>query len=384
MLVQASGFRVVENFGEEPAHKVAGNSGQIEEGVDLFLRDLVASDRSRATIKTYAFVLCSWLNFLESRGKSWQSASIEELRDYVLFLRTANNPYRSRPRGGFAPPGVNARTGKPYLASGYKPSTINHRLSVIRSFHSFQGHLRESHAFDQILNDKRRNAHHNPMEPWPRRARCLYRQRQPKRVPRAITDELWGEIFDSLQYDRDRAILSLLISSGSRAQELLDMKGKDVDWGRLRVRLLCKGTRAESWVATSAEFFRWLAAYFIQRSPVNPDSPLWVTLRRPERPLAYTALRAIITRVNDKLGTNVSAHDFRHTCAIRLASDPDVSLIDIQTHLRHQHITTTEAYLVASPDEVIKRLQARQADRSKQKMPTPGWEYKAEDLDLLL
>ena len=39
------------------------HSDAVEEVVDLFLRDLIVSDRSRATIKTYAFVLRSWLNF---------------------------------------------------------------------------------------------------------------------------------------------------------------------------------------------------------------------------------------------------------------------------------------------------------------------------------
>ena len=162
------------------------------------------------------------------------------------------------------------------------------------------------------------------------------------------------------------------------------MRGEDVDWGRQRVRLICKGTRAESWVAASPEFFRWLAAYLTSRSRLLADSPLWVTLRRPERRLGYTALRAIITRVNEKLGTNVTAHDFRHTCALRLASDTKISLVDIQTHLRHQHITTTESYLVAHPDEVIERLQIHQSGGSEPKPATPSWDYNAEDLDLLL
>lgn len=90
MLVQAPAFTVVEHPGDIPVHKITDNLGVVEEGVNSFLRDLIASDRSPATVKTYAFVLCSWLNFLQSRGKSWQSAALEELRDYILFLRTAD------------------------------------------------------------------------------------------------------------------------------------------------------------------------------------------------------------------------------------------------------------------------------------------------------
>jgi hypothetical protein len=98
--VRGQAFSVVEHPYDIPIHKIADRSGAVEEGVDLFLRDLIASDRSRATIKTYAFVLCAWLNFLGSRARSWHSASLKELRDYILFLRAADNPYRSRRHAG--------------------------------------------------------------------------------------------------------------------------------------------------------------------------------------------------------------------------------------------------------------------------------------------
>lgn len=141
MLVHVPTFTVVERPDDIPPYQIIDNSGTVEESVSAFLRDLIASDRSPATVKTYAFALCSWLNFLHSRGLPWQSATHEELRDYVLLLRSAENPYRQRHRIAGPEPGtVNPRTGKPYLASGYKPSTINHRLSVIQSFYAFQQH----------------------------------------------------------------------------------------------------------------------------------------------------------------------------------------------------------------------------------------------------
>ena len=193
-----------------------------------------------------------------------------------------------------------------------------------------------------------------------------------KASARAIPDQLWAEIFDSLQHDRDRAIICLLVSSGSRAQELLTMRGEDVDWGRQRVRLVCKGTRAESWVAASPEFFRWLAAYLTKRSRLLADSPLWVTLRRPERRLGYTALRAIITRVNEKLGTNVTAHDFRHTCALRLASDTNISL-GIFKHTLGTTLPTTESILLRSRRS-NQRLQLTNRP-IRAEAATPFWDY---------
>lgn len=148
MLVHVPTFSVVEHAGDTPPYQITDNSGTVEESVSAFLRDLIASDRSPATGKTYAFALCAWLNFLHSHGKSWQSAASEELRDYVLFLRSAENPYRVRHRTGGPEPGSsNPRTGKPYLATGYKPATINHRLSVIHSFYAFQQHVSRGQTF---------------------------------------------------------------------------------------------------------------------------------------------------------------------------------------------------------------------------------------------
>lgn len=60
--------------------------------------------------------------------------------------------------------------------------------------------------------------------------------------------------------------------------------------------------------------------------------------------------------MNSVLGANWTLHDFRHTAAIRMARDANVSLTDIQAVLGHVHITTTEAYLRLRDDEVIERV----------------------------
>lgn len=43
------------------------------------------------------------------------------------------------------------------------------------------------------------------------------------------------------------------------------------------------------------------------------DTRLWWTLRRPVRPLAYSALRQVLNRANATLGSNITFHDLRHT-----------------------------------------------------------------------
>ena len=349
-----------------------------ETTIRAFLLELLAADKSLATIKTYAFSLVGWLRFLHDRQKTWDEADSLDVRDYVLFLRQAANPYRVRRHPVSA---VNAKTGKANLTSGYRASTINHRLSVLKAFYTFaerQGELGSNPLADGI----RRHAHHNPLAPWRPVKRGLYRQRQPKQLPRALSDDLYNEVFQCLQSERDRAIFSLLVSSGCRAQELLGMTCSDVDWGGQHVRLTTKGSRDEAAIAASPEFFRWVALYLAQRPNWSGTDPLWITTRGKTRPLNYQALRGILNRINVRLNTNLSLHDFRHTCAMRLARDPNLSLVTIQAHLRHKHLTTTQQYLIARPDDVIQAIHNHER-RPPPPSVTSTWTYDNADLNIL-
>jgi hypothetical protein len=91
-------------------------------------------------------------------------------------------------------------------------------------------------------------------------------------------------------------------------------------------------------------------------------------------------------RVNHRLGANLVLHDFRHTCALRLASDPRVAITDVQSHLRHKHLSSTETYLTARPEEVIRRVQVheQQVAGTEATATVPRWAYAPPDLDVLL
>ncbi|MBZ9715850.1 tyrosine-type recombinase/integrase [Deinococcus multiflagellatus] len=81
-----------------------------------------------------------------------------------------------------------------------------------------------------------------------------------------------------------------------------------------------------------------------------------MTRRHPRQALTYDALRAVLTRANATLETNWTFHDFRHTCGYRLGRDPQMTLVAIQAHLRHAHVTTTQRYLAQREDDVQQQL----------------------------
>ncbi|WP_205413360.1 tyrosine-type recombinase/integrase [Amycolatopsis ruanii] len=61
-------------------------------------------------------------------------------------------------------------------------------------------------------------------------------------------------------------------------------------------------------------------------------------------------------RANALLGTNYSLHDLRHTAAIRMANDPNFSLVEVQTILRHASVTSTQIYLQPRLQDLIAKL----------------------------
>jgi integrase/recombinase XerC len=265
MTATTGDYTVVATPSEQVPYALLGPLGEPVEPVQDYLAELLAADCSPLTLRSYAFDLLDWFRFLAAAGARWQHATRAHVRDWVLSLRGKPTPQRGRGGGDGASPD----TGKPWQRSGYAAATINHRLSVVAGFYQHHARLGSGPATNPVPDDgprgSRRNAHHNPMEPWTPGVRGSYRQKAERRLPRAIPDELYEQVFAALSSNRDRAIVSLLVSSGARAAELLGMTGQDVDWGGQRVRLLGKGTRHPLWVAAGPAFFLWLARYLAEQ-----------------------------------------------------------------------------------------------------------------------
>lgn len=328
--------------------------------ISAYLSSLVISDVSPLTIRSYAHDLLRWWRILTTLGLPWERAGRSEIEVMVGWLRSATNPQRRRATSTTTQPGsVNLRTGKPVLADGYSPSTINHCLTVVSGFYEFH----RMHGRGPLINpvpttvDRRRLGERVQFDGRPHHRRAPMRQRQPSRAPRSIPDALWTELVSSLSHDRDVAIFECAVSSGARASELLGVRGKHVDWGERRMWVVSKGTREISAVPISPDALTHLARYYDHCGTPRSDEPIWRTVRGDVRPLTYWALRRVMQRANSELGTNWTFHDIRHTAASRMAKDPELTLPEVQTVMRHRHLATTETYLIPRIDELHDKVQ---------------------------
>jgi len=368
---------------------VVDERGALVEPVRRYLLDFSARGNRAGSVRSYAYDLLRWWRWLVVREQPWAHATSVDVRDYALWLVGATKPSaRARTASAMTAGTVNAVTRKAYLDDHYQPRTVRHALAVLRSFYGFWAELSEGPVLNpvQLAATGRAHAHHNPMEPFGTAGRLRYSPPLPKRRPRTLSDEQWCDLFGTLRSHRDRALLAMAVSNGGRASELLGLRGVDVDWGEQLVRVTRKGTRDEQWLPASAEAFVWLRLYLAEMGPVDPSDPIWLTLRRrdhgrglAQQPLTYEALRAVFRRANTALGTNWSMHDLRHTAALRMARDPNLTLRDVQVILGHTDIDTTASIYVFEEDVEVARRVLDHLERRLIEAPQPPSPVKGYD-----
>ncbi|MGD0247233.1 MAG: tyrosine-type recombinase/integrase [Streptosporangiaceae bacterium] len=363
-------------------YRVVDAAGGEVEPVSRYLRDRVLGDVSPLTCRSYAHDLLRWFRLLWVLEVPWDQASEAETAVLAGWLRHAANPQRRRRRPGAPTAGaVNVVTGKPEPGPGYAPSAIAHTLTVVSGFYGFHLHFGRGPVVNPVPESSSRRkalAHRSPLleaQPY-RRARL--RPRRVARVVRSIPDGLFDDLFACMRNDRDRALLAFYVSSGARASELLGLGVEDIDWAAKTIYVISKGSRCRQPVPASADAFVFLAGYLDKAGRPAAGSPVWRTLRGKPRPLSYWAMRQILERANEQLGTNWTLHDLRHTTAARLAADPDITLVEVQTIMRHAHLTTTGLYTPPRLDDLLDKLAAHYARPPVPPVWTPG--YAPEDV----
>jgi integrase/recombinase XerD len=389
--------RVSQVAGPVP-YLVVDDEGRPAEPIRRFLGDFAARGCPAGSVRSYAYDLHRWWRFLRAIGVEWDKVTSDVVRDFVLWMHQAT---KSRPaqrtRSAATAGQVNPITGKRHPGDRFQARTIRHSNAVLRCFYQFwieqgQGPLVNPVPQERVRGG-RANAHHNPLEAFRAEGRLRYNPKLPRPRPRAIPDERWLELFGALRSNRDRAILALAVSTGARAGELLGLTIADLDWGDQLIQVRRKGSGARQWLPASGEAFVWLRLWLEDLGgELPPAAPVWQTLRRRSRgdrelrrqPLGYDALRAVLRRTNEALGTNWTMHDMRHTCALRMVRSQTLSLRDVQTILGHAHLTTTQAYLIADDHEVHQRVRAYLARRDQQPSPVPAPGYDLGDLAVLL
>ena len=340
-------------------YRLVDAHGVVVGPVAVYLRELQACGRPATTQRSYGMDLLRWFRFLWAAGIGWDQATRAEARDFCRWIQLAAKPAPGAPRTGGArvrrggKDAVNPVTGKPAPAVTYAAATRAHSESVLRAFYDLHleagtGPMVNPFPLSRSRRGGRANAHHNPAEPYRDERSGRYRPVVVQRMPRCIPDKKFDQLFSALPSNRDRALVAFWVSTGARASELLGATTGDTDPGQQLITVIRKGTRFMQQLPASPDAFVWLRLYQAQMEglvPAGRDQPLWWTLLRPFRRLAYHGAEAMFARANATLGANWTLHDLRHTAAYRMARDPGLPVTDVQWILGHAHLSTTQRYL---------------------------------------
>ena len=156
---------------------------------------------------------------------------------------------------------------------------------------------------------------------------------------------------------RDHAVLSLLARLGLRGAEAAGLQLGDIDWRAGEIAVTGKGSRTER-LPLPAPAGEALAAWLEHGRPECESRSVFVTVRRPYRPLTPESVRAVMGRACERAGLERrGTHRFRHALATEMLR-AGASLPEVGQVLRHRSMLSTSIY--AKVDQNALRPLARQ------------------------
>lgn len=280
--------------------------------LDGYLRHLaVERGLSKNTLSAYRGDLLRYQEFLNASNADAISASSNQLAEFAAHLVTL----------------------------GLKASSNARILAAVRGFHKFL-----------LLENLRTDDPTVKLRP----------PRLGKRLPKSLTQDqviallkASGPEPDEESTDlirlRDRAILELMYSTGTRVSEVVDLDLDEVnDSGLLRVR--GKGSK-ERIVPIGSFASRSLNAYLVRARPTLAamrGEPALFLNKRGGR-LSRQSIWEIIQKSGDACGLAVSPHSLRHSFATHLIEGgADVRVV--QELLGHASVATTQIYTLVTID----------------------------------
>jgi site-specific recombinase XerD len=155
---------------------------------------------------------------------------------------------------------------------------------------------------------------------------------------------------------RDYAILSLLARLGLRGAEAAGLQLGDIDWRAGEITVTGKGSRTER-LPLPAPAGEALAAWLKEGRSSCESRSVFVTIRRPHRPVTPELVRVVMARACEQAGLErTGAHRLRHSLATEMLR-AGASLPEVGQVLRHRSMLSTTIY--AKVDQNALRSLAR-------------------------
>ena len=259
-----------------------------------FLNDKYRQGRSANTIRASGSAVLSFLSFLHSHERSFAALNKEDLSAYVEAEQDR----------------------------GLKIVSVNSKIRVLYQFLSY---LSTRHVVSPAILKHR------------------LRMRIPDPLPRALSSEDLEQLLSVLDDIRDRAMVLLLLRSGMRIGELLELAVTDIDLPEQKIMIYIGEKNYEGRVVYFSDDAREaLDEWLVVRNPVKK----YLFYGRQNKPLSYIAAWLRITACFKRAGLShkpYTPHCLRHTFATEVLN-AGMRLEVVQQLLGHRNIEMTRRY----------------------------------------
>lgn len=228
---------------------------------------------------------------------------------------------------------IDAMDIRVYLASysktGVKNSTLQTRIDVLRSFFGWL-------ETDEYIKK-------NPMKKV-----SNVKVEESTREP--LTPEEFEILTSGAKTLRQKALLYTFAATGCRLAEVEGMNIKDIDWNRLRLKVIGKGNK-ERVVYLDAKAKIHIQNYLNSRD--DTCEALFITERKPINRMGRRAIQREISKIKEQSGLDrdVFPHLLRHTYSTNMLSR-GANIVSISRLLGHSSVATTEIYAKATEDNI--------------------------------
>ena len=179
--------------------------------------------------------------------------------------------------------------------------------------------------------------------------RRIHRIKTPTTVKEVLTDENLEKLRDECENIRDLSLIELLISTGMRVGELVNLNISNLNFEDRSCIVLGKGNK-EREVYFDAKTKLHLKEYISKRNDNN--DALFVSLREPYQRLSISGIELIVRNLGVNTNINkVHPHKFRRTLAT-MAIDKGMPVEQVQKLLGHVKIETTMHYAMVNQSNV--------------------------------
>lgn len=229
-------------------------------------------------------------------------------------------------------------------------SSINHRLSALRSF------------FDYLLKEE--FIKDNPFK-------LIESQKVGQRNPDFLFQEEMIDLLDSIETKddlgiRNKAMLELMYASGLRCSEVANLQLGDIDFNQMVVLVHGKGGK-DRYVPFHEYARDWLIKYIDEARNnlmIKNEGHNFIFVNKFGNPLTNRGIENIVDRVTFKYDATkkIHPHTIRHSFATHLLN-AGADIRTVQELLGHKNLATTQVYTHISKDH-LKRVYMKTHPRS--------------------